>query len=88
MEITKERLLTEINLAIVQKEDFMVRRVEDNETEIIVIVGRYNIVSDVWINPRISSRLTLTDAHDVTIKSNDFELKQRSMIKIMQELGD
>ena len=62
MEITKERLLTEINLAIVQKEDFMVRRVEDNETEIIFVVGKYDFMTDEWINPRITSRLTLMDA--------------------------
>ena len=62
MEITKERLLTEINLAIVQKEDFMVRRVEDNETEIIFVVGKYDFMTDEWINPRITSRFTLVDA--------------------------
>ena len=62
MEITKERLLTEINLAIVQKEDFMVRRVEDNETEIIFVVGKSDFMTDEWIDPRITSRLTLLDA--------------------------
>jgi hypothetical protein len=62
MEITKERLLVEINLAIVQKEDFMVRKVEDNDNEIIFIVGKYDFVDEDWINPRISSRLTLVDA--------------------------
>ena len=62
MEITKERLLIEINLAIVQKEDFMVRKVEDNDDEIILIVGKYDFMTDDWINPRITSRLTLVDA--------------------------
>ena len=62
MEITRERLLAEITLAIVQKEDFMVRRVEDNDTEIIFIVGKYDFMTDDWINPRITSRLTLVDA--------------------------
>ena len=62
MEITRERLLAEITLAIVQKEDFMIRRVEDNDTEIIFIVGKYDFMTDDWINPRITSRLTLVDA--------------------------
>ena len=62
MKITKERLLTEINRAIVQKEDFMVRKVEDNDSEIIFIVGKYDFMTDDWINPRITSRLTLVDA--------------------------
>ena len=62
MEITKKRLLTEINRAIVQKEDFMVRTVEDNDTEIIFIVGKYDFMTDDWINPRITSRFTLVDA--------------------------
>ena len=61
MEITKERLLTEINLAIVQKEDIMVRKVEDNDAEIIFIVGKYDFITDDWINPRITSRFTLVD---------------------------
>ena len=62
MKITKERLLTEINRAIVQKEDFMVRKVEDNDSEIIFIVGKYDFMTDDWINPRITPRLTLVDA--------------------------
>jgi len=62
MEITKENLLAEINKAIVQKEDFMVRKVEDNDDEIILIVGKYDFMTDDWINPRINSRLTIVDA--------------------------
>ena len=64
MEITKERLLTEINRAIVQKEDFMVRKVEENDAEIIFIVGRYDFITDDWINPRITSRFTLVEIRE------------------------
>ena len=62
MEITIERLLVEINKAIVQKEDFMVRRAEDNDDEIVFVVGKYDFVDEDWINPRITSRFTLMDA--------------------------
>ena len=61
MEITIERLLVEINKAIVQKEDFMVRRAEDNDDEIVFVVGKYDFVDEDWINPRITSRFTLMD---------------------------
>lgn len=62
MEITIERLLVEINKAIVQKEDFMVRRAEDNDDELVFVVGKYDFVDEDWINPRITSRFTLMDA--------------------------
>ena len=60
MEITKERILAETNLAIHEKESVFIRRI--NDEEIILVIGKYDFSTDDWICPRISARLKISDA--------------------------
>ena len=59
LDITKKKLLTEIETAIDNKEDVLIKHCNNGRTG--VIVGKYEGDIDGWIAPRIDASLKIVD---------------------------